>query len=354
MVNRNVLGFGYYTPAGNPIYLWGDAYQRLPFSLFNDNTALSDTLISIDREARVIECMRFAEDIRINAENLFSGNRNNVLGFPDIIFLSFDASSFLERISLTRAISGIAIVAVIIVYFIICSILKENRKYRETLRKQESLVELGEAARTLTHEIKNPLSAIRIQLAILKREVDKPVLDDVLVIEHETERLSKLTDKVSEFLHNPIGQPEVTDLVSFVKEIIPLFHADIRFSAAEIGKAPVLFDRDRLRSVVENLLKNAIEASEEGSIDVGAEITLDKDGFYHLFIRDRGRGIKKEDEKRIFDPFFTTKIHGSGIGLSIASRFTAAAGGSLRLYPRDEGGTVAEVRIPAYKERGRR
>ena len=71
-----------------------------------------------------------------------------------MIFLSFDASSFIERMALTRAVSLIAIIVIIIIYLLILSILRENRKYRETLRKQENLVGLGEAARTLTHEIK--------------------------------------------------------------------------------------------------------------------------------------------------------------------------------------------------------
>lgn len=353
MQNRNVLGFGYYTPAGNPIYLWGDAYQRLPFSLFDDNSVLSDTLISINRDSGRIECMRYAEDIKINAENIFSGNRNGVLGFPDVIFLSFDASSFIERMALTRAVSLIAIIVIIIIYLLILSILRENRKYRETLRKQENLVGLGEAARTLTHEIKNPLSAIRIQLAILKREVDESILPDVLVIDNETDRLTKLTDKVSEFLHNPIGHPEEVDLISSMQDLLPLFKENIKWVEPSFSSAPVLFDKMRLRSVLENLLKNAIEASEEGPVDIEAEISADKEGFYHVFIRDRGKGIRKEDEKRIFDPFFTTKIHGSGIGLSISSRFVSAAGGTLRLYPRQDGGTIAEVRLPRSGRRKR-
>ena len=346
MQNRNVLGFGYYTPAGNPIYLWGDAYQRLPFSLFDDNSVLSDTLISINRDSGRIECMRYAEDIKINAENIFSGNRNGVLGFPDVIFLSFDASSFIERMALTRAVSLIAIIVIIIIYLLILSILRENRKYRETLRKQENLVGLGEAARTLTHEIKNPLSAITIQLAILKREVRPEVLPDLMIIDHETERLRKLTNRVSEFLRNPIGQPEMVNLVEEVENLVPLFHGSVREVGPKIAKAYVFFDKDKLRSVIENLMKNAVEACDGMDVDVEVEVTADSTGDFHLFVRDRGCGIKAEDQKRIFDPFFTTKINGSGIGLSISNQFIKAAGGSLRLYSRDGGGTTAEAVFP--------
>ena len=96
---------------------------------------------------------------------------------------------------------------------------------------------------------------------------------------------------------------------------------------------------------MENLMKNAVEACEGRTVDVEIEVADDRSGFYHVFIRDRGCGIREEDRRRVFDPFFTTKINGSGIGLSISSRFLKAAGGSIRLYPRDGGGTTAEVTI---------
>ena len=336
MQNRDVLGFGYYTPAGNPIYLWGDAYMRLPFSLFDDNSSLSDTLISINRDSGRIECMRYAELISFNPDNLLSGKGNDMLDFPDVIYLAFDASAFIERITFTRAVSVIVVLVIIACYFIVLWVLGKNRQYRNALRQQESLVSL-------------PLSAIRLELAILKRSVTGPVLDDVLVIDHETERLTKLTDRVSEFLHNPLGHPEVVDLVEALRELVPLFHGDVKWLEPKFRIAPVYFDKEKLRSVLENLMKNAIESCEGmEKTDVETEVIADKEGFYHVYVRDRGCGVSKKDEKRIFDPFFTTKVHGSGIGLSITSKFVTAAGGSIRLYLRQGGGTVADVRIPVY------
>ena len=110
--------------------------------------------------------------------------------------------------------------------------------------------------------------------------------------------------------------------------------------------AVVYFDRDRLRSVLENLLKNAVEASED-SAPIECEVTKDGRKQYHVFIRDRGSGLDAKDLRKIFDPFYTTKINGSGIGLSITRQFIEAAGGSISLYPRADGGTVAEAVIPS-------
>ena len=106
-----------------------------------------------------------------------------------------------------------------------------------------------------------------------------------------------------------------------------------------------LIDKDRARSVFENLLKNAVESC-EGDPEVEVVIKGGKRGLIHIFVMDRGDGIDSKDEKKIFDPFFTTKIHGSGIGLSISRQFVRARGGNVRLYSRDGGGTVAEVVLP--------
>ena len=83
------------------------------------------------------------------------------------------------------------------------------------------------------------------------------------------------------------------------------------------------------------------------------EITIDKRKQYHVYVRDRGIGIDAGEIRKIFDPFYTTKINGSGIGLAITRQFVEAAGGSISLYPRIGGGTVAEIVIPAADNTGR-
>jgi two-component system sensor histidine kinase HydH len=107
-----------------------------------------------------------------------------------------------------------------------------------------------------------------------------------------------------------------------------------------------VIDSDRARSIFENLLKNAVESSNDQDPQVEVHITTDKKNFVHIFVMDRGDGIRLGDAKKIFDPFFTTKIHGSGIGLSISRQFVKARGGNIRLYAREGGGTVAEVILP--------
>ena len=250
----------------------------------------------------------------------------------------------MARIHLVTVTAIILIAVILLLYIIVLQISSQNREYRIKLQKQQNLVSLGEAARTLTHEIKNPLSAIRLQLALLKREADPSLMEDILVIDQETARLTELTDRVSDFIRNPLGTPERVDLVSTIESLIPLFSHRIVLMQPPMKAMYVMFDPARLRSVVENLLKNAVEATENGA-PVECTITKDK-GMYRVAIRDRGVGIRDEDKAKIFDPFYTTKINGSGIGLAIANQFLSAAGGSIALYKREGGGTSAEFTLP--------
>ena len=169
----------------------------------------------------------------------------------------------------------------------------------------------------------------------------------MLVCDDE-ENIRNLADRVSEFLRNPVGQPEKLDLIEEIRKLLPVFHGGVRFIEPQFERAPVLFDREKLRSVLENLMKNAIESCEGSETDVEVELTEDSSGFFHLFIRDRGCGIPADDRDKVFNPFYTTKINGSGIGLSISSQFLKAAGGSLHLYQRDGGGTTAEATLPYH------
>lgn len=347
MDDEHVTGFGYYTYMGTAIYIWGDAYIRLPVTSFPDISSIRSVISSYDSETGRLECVRYASGIEIVPDNLFSRG-SPALEFPDIIYLSLDAKPFMDSMNRTLGMAVLAGVVLIVIYLLVLYTLRQNTKYREQLREQESLVRLGQAARTLAHEIKNPLSAITLEIAILKRSVSSQLLDDVLVIEHETKRLKQLTDKVSDFLRNPRGTPQRLDLVKAVEDLLPLFPEGVRLAPNTTSGIYVSFDPDRFRSVLENLLKNAVEASEGEEVDVTVEVFRETKHSCKLLVSDRGCGLDKGSEDRLFDPFYTTKIHGSGIGLAISKEFVEAAGGRIELRPREGKGTVADVTLPLF------
>ncbi|MDD3904562.1 MAG: ATP-binding protein [Sphaerochaeta sp.] len=351
MQDEGVSGIGVYSSMGKKVLSLGNVPMTIPLTNFSSKTNKEGSntgTATYNEDTGMIEYIRFSRlTILLDTGELTlteGGLLPTPIDFPDVLYLHFDGKSYHHRVMVINFIGLVSTVILIGLFLLVLSIYRNNRRYRETLAKQESLVNLGQAARTLTHEIKNPLSAITIQLALLKKTIPKEHICDLLLMEQEVMRLTQLTNKVSDFLRNPLGTPVVVDLNELFSSLIKRFDKQIRFTSE--GHQEILIDLDRARSVFENLLKNAIESCSGRDPEVEVEITTDKRGLVHVFVLDRGDGIKSGDEKKIFDPFFTTKIHGSGIGLSISRQFVKARGGNIRLYQREGGGTVSEVVLP--------
>ncbi len=237
------------------------------------------------------------------------------------------------------------------ILFIICLVLcirmiKKNKLYEENLETNQSLIQLGEAARTLSHEIKNPLSAIIMETAILRKQIDPAFHEDLDIINEEANRLTRLSNRIGQFLKNPKGNPEVVEVAHTINQLIMRFSDPISFSYNQ--EYFVLFDPDQFRSVLENLIKNAIESGNTGD-ENKVSITLQKQGKDLVIeVLDRGEGLGTAG-KSVFDPFYTTKIHGAGIGLAIVRQFVKAAQGTIELKNREGGGAVARVVLPLVK-----
>jgi two-component system sensor histidine kinase HydH len=351
MQDEQISGIGVYSSLGKKVLSLGNVPLTIPLEIFSNTSGKGDTdtgTATYNAETGMIEYIRYSRLTILLDTGELTLSENGLLpspiDFPDVLYILFDGHQYHHRLMMVRIISIISTMILVGLFLLVLRIYANNRHYRETLAKQESLVNLGQAARTLTHEIKNPLSAITIQLALLKKLLPKENLSDLVLIEQEVLRLTQLTNKVSDFLRNPLGTPVIVDLTELFDTLIRRFDKPIAFTYSEHAK--ILIDADRARSVFENLLKNAMESCTGRDPQVEVEINEDKRGYVHVFVLDRGDGIKTGDEKKIFDPFFTTKIHGSGIGLSISNQFVKARGGNIRLYAREGGGTVAEVVLP--------
>ena len=352
----NVKGIGVYSNTGRLMLGLGSIPNAIPLDRFNAiwRTRSADQwnrgIATYNRDTGMIEYLRFSRlTIQVETGDFTleeDGYLPSPMSFPDVLYILFDGEAYQQKVMLVRIFSVAAVLGLIAFYLLVLNIYQSNRKYRVTIAKQENLVNLGEAARTLAHEIKNPLSAITLQMALLKKTLPKEKREDLAVIDQEVHRLIQLTNKVSDFLRNPVGTPMKIDIYSSIDSLQHTFSTPVRIVHGSLRPAYIFFDPDRARSVFENLLKNATESCLDRDPEVEVEITEDKKKQYHVFIRDRGDGIPEENQGKIFDPFFTTKIHGSGIGLSICQQFVKARGGNLKLYAREGGGTVAEVILP--------
>lgn len=337
-----VEGLGIYTQEGVLIVGAGSVPDTFSFSSY----ALSEgSYADYDRKSGQIEYIRRA---RIS----FTATRFNESILPEVfgevsvpvaeyLYIAFDGSDYRNKLILNRIVNILIILMLIGIYSILLNIFKRNREYRRTLERQESLVRMGEAARTLAHEIKNPLSALRIQTALLKKTLPEEHHEGLYVIESELHRLASLSDRVGEFLKNPIGDPVPIDCRELIEQITGTFDLSIPIHSSGQDRPIVLFDHQRARSVFENLIKNAVESSQD---DPEVEIQiLTTSSAVTIRVLDRGSGLPEGKTEQLFDPFFTTKISGSGIGLAITRRFITAAGGSITLSAREGGGSVAQI-----------
>ncbi|MDR1048057.1 MAG: HAMP domain-containing histidine kinase [Treponema sp.] len=222
-----------------------------------------------------------------------------------------------------------------------------NREYRERIESQKNLVVLGTAAGTLAHEIKNPLLSIRLQTGILEKTLPGTGREELILINEEVDRLSALVYRVNDFLRDAAGNTVPLNPADLLEETSQRLCGRNIVTEDSVKESRVSTDPARLRSVFENIIRNALEAEgPEGEIKA---VISREGGEIVIRIMDRGKGIEEKDKSRIFDPFYTTKSTGAGIGLAICKRFLEAAGGSIVLENRENGGAVAALKIPEEK-----
>lgn len=230
--------------------------------------------------------------------------------------------------------------------------------------RQEKLASLGVLAAGVAHEIRNPLTAIKLRAYLLRQDFAEGTSRhaDVVVIDNEINRLERI---VNEFLlfARP-GDPELAPTTpgALFNEAIALLapemaKREIILSAEPDGvELPLRADPQQLQQVLINLIRNAAE-----SIDRSGRITLRaRRGTETLAgrvqpvatieIEDTGGGIPPEVQARLFDPFFTTKPTGTGLGLSIAMRILEKHGGTLQFQSAPGTGAIFGMVLPLAVE----
>lgn len=209
------------------------------------------------------------------------------------------------------------------------------------LRQSERLATIGRMAAHVTHEVRNPLSSIGLNVELLEEELAgaEPETKALLrAVHREVDRLTSLSEEYLSLARVPAPRFEkedlrelVLDVVSFVKP--EMESANIRLNV-ELGNSPIVvrMDEGQVRQALLNLLRNAREAMPKGGT-ISIRFHYDDDAVLnvgHLIVADEGEGIPDDILEKIFDPFFTTKAQGTGLGLPLVQQIMLAHGGNVR------------------------
>ncbi len=217
---------------------------------------------------------------------------------------------------------------------------------------------LGRLAGGLVHEIKNPLSTLRINLTLLKedfaaaRPQDRALLKRIEVLESEVSRLDAVLADFLRYAGMRRLDKQPCDLRALVLEMVeflePGFRRDGIALVADVPPLPADVDAALIKRALLNLLLNAQQAIEGGG-RVTVSGTSEK-GFARIEVRDDGQGIPASELERVFDVYYSRSKKGSGLGLPTARRIVEEHGGRLELFSREGEGTIVVLHLPMRGE----
>jgi nitrogen fixation/metabolism regulation signal transduction histidine kinase len=219
----------------------------------------------------------------------------------------------------------------------------------------------GEVARRLAHEIKNPLTPIKLSAERLQHKLADKLLDasdcDMLqrstrTIVQQVEAMKEMVDDFSEYAKPSKKQAVNIDLPALVQEVLSLYvvKSGVHFNfQSESYDMTIHGDPVSIRQVLHNLIKNALEAIEEkGQIDINLHrVQKNNIDFIEIALYDDGIGIKEQQLEQIFEPYVTTKIKGTGLGLAIVKKIIEEHGGAIWVDASRKIGAGFIIQLPA-------
>lgn len=214
-----------------------------------------------------------------------------------------------------------------------------------------------EVARRIAHEIKNPLTPIKLSAERLQRKFGASITDPAFsecttMIVKQVDGLKNLVNEFSNFARLPQARPVVANLNSVVEESLGLYrqaHPNIRFEFNKDEELPDFkFDPDQIKRVLVNLVDNSCSAvAKEPQATVEIVTRYDKDiKTMRLTVADNGEGIPAADRSRIFEPYYSTKEGGTGLGLAIVKRIIEDHNGFIRATANEPKGVKMVIEMP--------
>jgi signal transduction histidine kinase len=325
-----------------------------------------DGAAPVDRERFAVAYERVTKDYQpvLNAcDGLVQSEHG---AFDDFLRKSDGALLSLQRLFLLSLLLliALAVASALLVYRGMIGPLRARLTESEALvARQEKLAALGALGAGVAHEIRNPLTAIKFRLFSLLKALPPDVAEneDARTISEELNRLDRI---VKDFLQ--FARPAEPDLVRVpadrvLQEVQELMKSELEQAGTDLKlevshPAWILADTYQFKQVLINLIQNAADSmGKNGVITLGLKTGAATFAGKHrsaaiLSVRDTGKGIPAEVQKRLFDPFFTTKEGGTGLGLAIAARIVEKHGGILRYRTEVNRGTTFEIVLPGTRD----
>lgn len=228
---------------------------------------------------------------------------------------------------------------------------------RETLMRltqKESLAAVGEFATSLAHEVRNPLTSVRLILQKARARSDDPKCSELIATALSTlDGLNRTVSGALSVAQSGLVNAQTIDLRDPLAAAMRTAEPEFQACRAQLepldSTTPVHVQGDAvaLERLFLNLLRNAAQAlGSEGRVSVGLEVA---GGVATISIVDSGPGIPKDDLERVFEPFYSTRAEGTGLGLAIAKQIVTAHGGELSIASDEGHGTEVRVQLPVTR-----
>jgi two-component system NtrC family sensor kinase len=222
------------------------------------------------------------------------------------------------------------------------------REHQAQLIQTEKLAGLGRVAAGLAHEINNPVGVILGYVKLMRRRGAGELDADLAIVEDEAERCRQVVDGLLDLTRPRPLERTAIDVRTLADDVVRRVTASAAVAPGQVcveGAATVHGSDAKLRQVLTNLVKNAVEASGAGGT-LRVEIRQER-GRVSLDVSDTGPGVKDQDRPHLFEPFFTTKPSGTGLGLAVSRGIARAHGGDVELLSSSVAGTTFRLTLPA-------
>jgi len=230
--------------------------------------------------------------------------------------------------------------------------LTEIKEMQHKMIQSEKLASLGQMAAGVAHEIRNPLGSIKMSLQLLREDLRQAESEEAVShIRDAVGSMEVIVNELLDYTREFTLQVDEYDIGKIVRSAVfgmeeELKERGVTVDIDDVGlPSTAVVDGVRIKQVVSNILKNAVEAVPAGRGIVTIRVE-GGDGIVRLSVSDNGAGMDTEEREKIFQPFFTTKAQGVGLGMSIVKRLVEMHGGVVRVESESGRGTVVSVTVP--------